>query len=111
MALPAIGVFWSAILMMVAPLVYRVVTALGVGWATYSATTLLTDYVLDYVKGQLSGLPADMLAIVSMLRLDDGIGLVAAAFGVRAAMTGWRMYEGRMQRRSVVWREPGANPP
>jgi len=106
MALPAVGFFWSAVLMIVGPLVYRVVTALGVGWVTYEMSTLATDTLLDYVKGQLSGLPGDMLAIVSLLRLDDGVGIIAAAYAARAALAGWRMFEGRYQRRGMRWQKP-----
>ncbi|SCZ52954.1 DUF2523 domain-containing protein [Thiohalomonas denitrificans] len=107
MALPVIGMFWGSLLTLIAPLVYKVVAALGLGFVTYLGLSYVMDELMSYMQGALSGLPSEMLAMVALLKIDQAIALIVSAFSVRAAISGWS----GGKKTGSVWQPPGGKFP
>lgn len=60
--------------------VFRLMTALGVGLATYTGVSLIFDNVHDYVLTTLAGLPGVVLHFVERLGLYWAIEVVFSAY-------------------------------
>jgi len=93
---------WLFIVSILAPLVTRILVAAGVGFAVYSGVDTGLDLIETYVQSQFSGLPAYMLALIGVLKLDIGISVIIAALSGRIAM---KLVSGTVQ--SPLWRKPG----
>ncbi|HEY8606097.1 MAG TPA: DUF2523 domain-containing protein [Noviherbaspirillum sp.] len=61
-------------------IVGRVLLALGIGYLTFSGVGNLGEWVLDQMKGALSGLPADALGFLAFLWVDKGITMIFSAW-------------------------------
>lgn len=83
--MPAIFLFLSAI---VGPLVAKVLTSLGMGAVTYIGITVLLSAVRTYLIGSVTGLPADLLAILGLFKLDVAVNIMLSAVAARAALSG-----------------------
>lgn len=78
-----IAIFLGSI---VSSLVGRVLLALGVGFATYTGFDYLLDGVKQAIVSNFGNVPADMLAIVAALRIDQAITVILSAFAARFAI-------------------------
>ncbi|GLR12897.1 hypothetical protein GCM10007907_16870 [Chitinimonas prasina] len=69
-------------------IVGRILIALGVSFVTYTGVSIAFDSAKSYVYQQLSGLPAEMLALAGLAGLGKAIGIIFAAFAARLALNG-----------------------
>lgn len=71
-------------------IVVQALMGLGVGVVTYTGA----DISLDYLKGQalanLSGLPAELLGLLSFIKVGVFINIIISAMVARLTMTGVR---------------------
>lgn len=98
------GAFWSAFMLLIGPIVYKVGTALGVGFVTYVGVSSLAGALRSHVEARFGSLPAQMLDMLALLEVDTAFGLMLSALSVRATLAGWN-HLGR--KRAQVWRKPG----
>lgn len=68
---------------LVGPIIAKVLVALGITFFTLTGINSLKNYALNTIAKQLTGVPADMLALIGMVKLDVFItlslsGLVSA---------------------------------
>lgn len=73
--------YLAAILMAVSiPMVVKVMAALGIGFVTYTGADLVLTEGQTWLNGQVNSLPADMLQILFLMGLDQGLAIVFSAF-------------------------------
>jgi len=83
--LPLLG--WLARTLVVS-LVARAILGLGIAFTGYH---FLVGPILDAIKGQVTGLPADIGQWLGMLRFDQAITVVCSAYLLRFAVSGLSM--------------------
>lgn len=74
------------VLGLVAPLVRRILIALGVGLISYGGLALLATEIRDRVLANLSGLTGDAYAVVAMSGAFEAVGILLGALAARAAL-------------------------
>jgi hypothetical protein len=74
----------------------QVLVGLGIGVLTYQGV----DISLEYLKGQalanLAGLPAELLGLLSFMKVGVFINIVSSAMVARLTMTGVRNQAGKI---------------
>lgn len=86
-------------------LVIRAAIALGFGIATTFGMYALFDQVEAHFQAQLSGLPADVLAMLGIMQIDVAFTLILSAAAAKQVILGWnRLTDSRTGR---VWQAPG----
>jgi Protein of unknown function (DUF2523) len=68
------------------PLARRVFIALGLAWVVYEGVSTSIDLLLTNAAAQMLGLPPDVLALLNLAGVFDGLGLLTGAFVARLAM-------------------------
>ncbi|MEM8493536.1 MAG: DUF2523 family protein [Pseudomonadota bacterium] len=78
-------------------IVARILATLGIGFVAFSGLNLISDQIGVFLRGQLSGLPADMLSILNLMGVGTGIEMLIAGISVffvikiaRGASSAWR---------------------
>lgn len=71
-----------------APLVIRVLAALGLGFAAYSGISVLLDELLDMVQGNINALGSQVLQYVAVFNVDRFMTMVFSAFVIRLVFMG-----------------------
>ncbi|QGH73286.1 MAG: head virion protein [Inoviridae sp. ctBZ32] len=64
---------------MLAGLVPRILLSLGIGFATFTGITVALDSLKAQLLADLQGLPATVVGVLALLRLDQGVSLVVSA--------------------------------
>lgn len=70
------------------PIILKVLTALGIGYATYTGIGAVLDYGLDTIEALFGALPSSMLQIVAMTNIDKYITMVFSAYAMRLVISG-----------------------
>jgi hypothetical protein len=65
---------------------FKLVAALGVGFAIYTGLEVLVDSAEAEIMAQLSGAAANVVAVIGMLRIDQAITILFSAIGVRLTL-------------------------
>ena len=77
----------AALLMSLAtPLARRVFIALGLAWVVYEGVTSAIDAMLANAAAQMLGLPPDVIALLNLAGVFDGLSLLTGAFIARLSM-------------------------
>lgn len=69
-----------------ASLVGRVLLTLGLAFFTYSGFTVGIDWLLNEIKGNFSGMPADVVSFLGWLWVDKAIGMLFSAYSAALAL-------------------------
>jgi Protein of unknown function (DUF2523) len=69
-------------------LVGRVLLALGIGYVAYTGISALLDWLKAEVMSELSGLPAQGITILTLLKVDVGISIIFSAYAARLILAG-----------------------
>lgn len=79
---------YAALLMAIgAPIVKRVLTALGIGLITYKVSTGVLDLMLGAMQNHLSAMPVVVLQMVSLYGLPDFMGIIIGAHTTSLSLT------------------------
>lgn len=76
---------WVWIVATIPPLIIKILVALGIGFITYSGVDLALDAAKIFIQDQMAGLPAYMLALMGLLKMDTAISMLLAAYSARFA--------------------------
>ena len=79
----SLGGFFTAA---AAPLAKKVLQGLGIGMVSYVGVELVFSQLRDLVTSSWSGLPLDIVSILSLAGWGQGLGIVLAAMAARVAM-------------------------
>lgn len=90
--MPAIFLFLSSI---VGPLAAKILTSLGIGAITYVGITALLATVRSELLGSVTGMPADVLALFGLIKLDIAVNIMLSAVAARAALSGMNSSTGK----------------
>lgn len=90
--MPAIFLFLSSI---VGPLAAKILTSLGIGAITYVGITALLAAVRVQLLGSVTGMPADVLALFGLIKLDIAVNIMLSAVAARAALSGMNSSTGK----------------
>lgn len=74
------------LLALATPLARRVFIALGLAWVVYEGATTAIDTMLTNAAAQMLGLPPDVLALLNLAGVFDGLSLFTGALVARLAM-------------------------
>lgn len=70
-------------------LVLRVLVSLGIGVVAYKGMTTSLDWLKDQAVASVSGLPADVLGIMSTLKVGNCISIIFSAILARLIIQGF----------------------
>ncbi|WP_161490995.1 DUF2523 domain-containing protein [Pseudomonas sp. TCU-HL1] len=62
---------------------------------TYIGITALLSTVRTYLLGSITGMPADVLAVMGLIKLDVAINIVLSAVTARAVLSGMSSATGK----------------
>lgn len=80
---------WATwLLSLVQPLIAQALLALGVGVVTVAGISLVVDKLMSWVVGAVGGLPADLMNLLAMGGVFQGMGYIGGAISARVAMAG-----------------------
>lgn len=88
MALPLLPVLATFLGSIVAGLAFRVLTALGIAYATFTGLNELLDYADDYIKAQFAILPIEIVQIFGLAKIDVCINIIISAIVARFVLSG-----------------------
>lgn len=71
-----------------ASLTGRVLLALGIGYVAYSGMDVLLDTLQGQVQAYIGGAPSDVLAILSLLKVDSSVSIIFSAYAARLVIGG-----------------------
>lgn len=98
--------FIAALLLGLAPILSnvlaKVILAFGVGFAVYTGVDVALTTVKGVASSSWSGLPASVLGMLGLLRVDQALNLVLSAVTVRFVLEG--MTGGGL--RKLIWKAP-----
>lgn len=81
------GAFWIGLATVLGyaakPILFRILTALGIGIATYTASSAILDSIQSYFYGQFNGLPLIMLQALGMMNVDIFLNMIISAYTFR----------------------------
>jgi hypothetical protein len=83
--MPAIFLFLSTI---IGPLAAKLLTSLGIGAVTYVGITAVLSTARSYLLANVTGMPADVLALFGLIKLDIAINIMLSAVTARAVLSG-----------------------
>lgn len=72
----------------VGPLAAKILTSLGIGAITYVGITALLSTVTSFLISNITGLPADVLALLGLCKADVMINIMLSAIPARAILSG-----------------------
>lgn len=79
--MPAILVWLiGGLAVMLERLVPRILFALGVGFVTYAGVDAALDLLMDNVIARLGELPATVISVLSLCKVDAGLTLVFSSY-------------------------------
>ena len=73
----------------VGPYIIKLLLGFGVGYVTYELGSFALTTVLNEVKSAMSGMPGDMVAFVSIARLDEAVTILLGGLAARLALMGF----------------------
>lgn len=79
---------WAFILTIVVPLVEKVLILLGVGWVIYQGVDVALEELKTQLTGYLGGLPADLIGILGIMKVDMAFSLVLSAIALKFTLMG-----------------------
>ena len=77
---------WSWIIAAVAPIVIRVVVALGFTAVTFTGVTALSNQLITIAQNNWSTLPVSVLQIATLSGIPQSLGMIAAAYVARVGL-------------------------
>ena len=69
-------------------IVGRVLIALSIGYVSYSGLSALLDALKGQVIGYLTGAPAQVVAIMGLLKVDVALSVIFSAYAARLILAG-----------------------
>lgn len=89
MALPLLGAgILGGLVTVAGSLVGRVLIALSIGYVAYSGVQALLDTIKAQVISMLSGAPANIVIIMSLLKVDVATSILFSALAARLVLKG-----------------------
>ncbi|GLX85846.1 hypothetical protein tloyanaT_20980 [Thalassotalea loyana] len=82
------GYLLNALISVAIPLVLKLLTYFGVGYATFTGVSNLTDGLTSKIIANLNGLPVSMLEMLMLLKVDIAMNIIITAVTVRMVMNG-----------------------
>ena len=80
---------WATLLVSLAgPLLLQALVALGVGVVTVTGIDLAVNQAMSWCSSAASGLPSDILNVLALAGVFQGMSYVGGAFAARIAMAG-----------------------
>lgn len=76
----------SLLMALATPLARRVFIALGLAWVVYEGVSTAIDSMLAGAAAQMLGLPPDVLALLNLAGVFDGLSIFTGALIARLAM-------------------------
>ena len=85
---------WLALLAWVPDIIIKILAFLGIGIMSVAAFNTAFDAIISNVQSNISGIPADVLALMAMSGVTGCISLILSAYvtglGIKATMMGVR---------------------
>lgn len=69
-------------------IVGRVLISLGIGYVTYTGLSLLAGAIKTQVVGLLGSAPGQMIAVMSLLKIDVAVSILFSALAARWVLAG-----------------------
>lgn len=70
----------------VGSVIFKVLAAFGIGWVVMTGVNALIDGVFAEIQALTAGAPAQVVAVLGMLRIDDAITVLASAVSIRISL-------------------------
>lgn len=97
-----VRLFWGAFYSLIGSFIARILIALGVGYAQYTGIQFVVDKVVEQMDVNVSGLPAQALAMFNMFGFGIAINIILSAVTVKLALGG--VFNGKLTQ--MIWRDP-----
>ena len=87
------------------PWLITIAKGLGFGYVTYQLGSYALDSLFNYVKDQFTGLPSEMITMLSLAKVDEFISVIFAAFAAKIFLAGFRSKDGQpsTKKDEITW--------
>lgn len=92
---------------LITAVVTRAAIAVGFGTVSYVGFDILFDSIFSTVTDNLSGLPSDIVTMIRLVGITDGINIALSAGFALLSFKGMSAVAGRANIRKRIWRKPG----
>lgn len=73
---------WAFILFALPLVLEKIIKLLGIGVVSYAGVDLTVDEISEFLMSKLDGLPADLLQIFLIMKVDAGFKIVLTAMAI-----------------------------
>lgn len=80
--MPILYALGGILLNLVGSILGRVLIGLGIGFAAYQGINVGTDFLVLQIKNNISGMPAEIVSLLSWLWVDKAISMLFSAYAV-----------------------------
>jgi hypothetical protein len=80
------GIIGRFVISLIGPVLAKIFAGLGIGLVSYTGATLVLDQVRDWVLASFSGLSSNLVNIIYLIGLDEGIKILFAAYSVKIGL-------------------------
>jgi hypothetical protein len=87
------------------PWLISIAKGLGVGYVTYELGSYALDTLFGYLKDQFAGMPAEMISMLSIAKVDEAISIIFAAFAAKLFLAGFHNKNGdaSTKKSEITW--------
>ena len=99
------SLFFAFLGVYIIPWLINIAKGIGVGYVTYELGSYALDTLFDYLKDQFAGMPAEMLAMLDIAKIDEAISIIFAAFAARLFLAGFHTKDGQpsTKKDEITW--------
>ena len=90
--------------LVVSGLVFRALASLGFAYVTYTGLSSVVDTIKGYVVGLFSAVPADVIQILGLAKIDVAFNIMLSAVVARLALAGMDRVSGTLTALALVSR-------
>lgn len=81
-------IIWGTLFYVVGSLITRVLLSLGVVVVTYKGVQVVIDWIMQAGLSALSGLPSELVSLLSYMNIGVCISMITSAFAMRLTLDG-----------------------
>lgn len=105
--MPIVAAIFSTLVSLLGPLAARVLVMVGVSVVTYGGVGALFLLSQNQIEAWLNTMPAEILAMMGLLKIDRAISIVFSAYTMALVLRGLSQTTGAIKR--TKWAPPEAS--
>ena len=86
MPVPLAGAIGYVMSHVIAALIFKVITAFGIGFVVFTGVNFFFDQAFDAIEAAMSGANAEIIKVFIIFRIDDAVTVLSSAVAIRLTL-------------------------